>query len=70
MVRNKLISLLVLISILFSVSMGAMAQEGETNAATAEHPVINDGNPITLTINAAALLPSLNDVPTAEEPNS
>ena len=47
MVRNKLISLLVLISILFSVSMGAMAQEGETNAATAEHPVINDGNPIT-----------------------
>lgn len=69
MVRNKLISLLVLISILFSVSMGAMAQEGETDAATAGHPVINDGNPITLTINAAALLPSLNDVPTAEEPD-
>ena len=69
MMRNKLISLLVLVSILFSVSMGAMAQEGETDAAAAEHPVINDGNPITLTINAAALLPSLNDVPTAEEPD-
>ena len=44
--RNKLISLLVLISVLFSFSMSAMAEE----TSAAEHPVINDGNPITLTI--------------------
>lgn len=62
--RNKLISLLVLISVLFSFSMSAMAEE----TSAAEHPVINDGNPITLTINAGSLLPTLNDVPTAEEP--